>query len=126
MCESPPRSPTIVGSAVETIVWSSAAISMTSISPAKTTITLRPSRWVGATAAAVLTGGSYARLASRLARRGFRTRAPNARLQTFGEQEGHVANFERRGVALDRGGKRRATSSRFGEFSDRVARAFAG
>ena len=36
----PPRSPTIVGSAVETIVWSSDAISSTSISPVKTTQTL--------------------------------------------------------------------------------------
>ena len=34
--EAPPRSPTIVGSAVETIVWSSAAISITSISAPKT------------------------------------------------------------------------------------------
>ncbi len=36
MCSSPPRSPTIVGNAVDTIVESSAAISMTSISPAIT------------------------------------------------------------------------------------------
>ncbi len=34
---SPPRSPTIVGSAVDTIVESSAAISITSTSPEKTT-----------------------------------------------------------------------------------------
>ena len=34
-CSSPPRSPTIVGSAVETIVWSSAARNMPSISAAK-------------------------------------------------------------------------------------------
>ena len=34
-CEMPPRSPTIVGSAVETIVWSSAASSSTSISARK-------------------------------------------------------------------------------------------
>ena len=36
----PPRSPTIVGSAVETIVWSSAAISITSIRPVNTSRTL--------------------------------------------------------------------------------------
>ena len=36
---SPPRSPTIVGSAVATIVWSSAASSITSISPPKTSLT---------------------------------------------------------------------------------------
>jgi hypothetical protein len=34
-CSIPPRSPTIVGSAVETIVWSSEASSRTSISAAK-------------------------------------------------------------------------------------------
>src|SRR6478735_10505367 len=34
-CESPPRSPTIVGSAVETIVWSSAASSSTKSSAVK-------------------------------------------------------------------------------------------
>ncbi len=34
-CDSPPRSPTIVGSAVDTIVWSSEASSSTSISAAK-------------------------------------------------------------------------------------------
>src|SRR3954447_22662856 len=33
MCSSPPRSPTIVGRAVETIVWSSDASSITSIRP---------------------------------------------------------------------------------------------
>src|SRR5947208_8714775 len=32
MCSRPPRSPTIVGSAVDTIVWSSDASSITSIS----------------------------------------------------------------------------------------------
>src|SRR5581483_3288430 len=36
-CEVPPRSPTIVGSAVETIVWSSAASSRTSSSAPKIT-----------------------------------------------------------------------------------------
>src|SRR5207302_1294063 len=40
-CWSPPRSPTIVGSAVDTIVWSSDASRMTSISAPKTTRT----RW---------------------------------------------------------------------------------
>ena len=35
-CSSPPSSPTIVGSAVETIVWSSDASSITSISPLTT------------------------------------------------------------------------------------------
>jgi cell division septum initiation protein DivIVA len=37
-----------------------------------------------------------------------------------------VANFERRSLALDRGAKRRSTGSRFGDLSDRLARAFAG
>jgi len=36
MCSSPPRSPTMVGSAVETIVWSSEASSITSSSPLTT------------------------------------------------------------------------------------------
>jgi cell division septum initiation protein DivIVA len=36
-----------------------------------------------------------------------------------------VANFERRSLALDRGAKRRGTGSRFGDLSDRLARAFA-
>ena len=39
MCSSPPRSPTIVGSAVDTIVWSSDASSITSISALITTPT---------------------------------------------------------------------------------------
>src|SRR3954465_1051511 len=39
MCWSPPKSPTIVGSAVATIVWSSAASSSTSMSPPKMTRT---------------------------------------------------------------------------------------
>src|SRR3954452_20628208 len=39
MCSRPPRSPTIVGSAVETIVWSSDASSITSIRPLMTTAT---------------------------------------------------------------------------------------
>ena len=38
----PPRSPTIVGSAVETIVWSSAARNMPSISATKTVVSARP------------------------------------------------------------------------------------
>src|SRR5215218_648879 len=37
MCSRPPSSPTIVGSAVETIVWSSDASSITSIRPLTTT-----------------------------------------------------------------------------------------
>src|SRR5919204_3170767 len=40
----PPRSPTIVGNAVETIVWSSAARNMPSISAAKTVQSARPVR----------------------------------------------------------------------------------
>jgi hypothetical protein len=44
----PPRSPTIVGSAVDTIVWSSAAINRTSIRPANTTITPPVCRWESA------------------------------------------------------------------------------
>src|SRR3954463_3430611 len=43
----PPRSPTIVGSAVATIVWSRAASSITSTSPPKMTRTLR---WAGGAA----------------------------------------------------------------------------
>src|SRR3954454_19372131 len=39
MCWRPPKSPTIVGSAVATIVWSSAASSRTSMSPPKITRT---------------------------------------------------------------------------------------
>src|SRR3989442_983612 len=38
----PPRSPTIVGSAVETIVWSSAARNMPSISAPNTVLRARP------------------------------------------------------------------------------------
>lgn len=37
-----------------------------------------------------------------------------------------MANFERRGLALNQGAERRATGSRFGDLSDRLARAFAG
>jgi cell division septum initiation protein DivIVA len=36
-----------------------------------------------------------------------------------------VANFERRSLAVDRGAKRRATGMRFGDLSDRLAKAFA-
>jgi hypothetical protein len=43
MCSSPPRSPTIVGSAVETMVWSSDASSMTIINPLATISTPRRS-----------------------------------------------------------------------------------
>src|SRR3954469_20633103 len=42
-CARPPRSPTIVGSAVETIVWSSDASSITSSSAPK----IRRTRWAG-------------------------------------------------------------------------------
>src|SRR4051794_28423282 len=54
MCSRPPNSPTIVGSAVATIVWSSDASSSTSIRPPKTT----PMRGLccgGAAAAAAVT-----------------------------------------------------------------------
>ena len=48
----PPSSPTIVGSAVATIVWSSAASSMASMSATKTTVTPRRERVAGAGSAA--------------------------------------------------------------------------
>ena len=52
-CSRPPSSPTIVGSAVDTIVWSSAASSITSISDAMTTRTrLRSAGTAGTSAAA--------------------------------------------------------------------------
>jgi hypothetical protein len=54
MWVSPPRSPTIVGSAVETIVWSSDARSITSISPLATISTWRPSG--GAAGVSVVVG----------------------------------------------------------------------
>src|SRR3954447_1004255 len=41
MCSRPLRSPTMVGSAVETIVWSSAASSTASTSPRKTRLVRR-------------------------------------------------------------------------------------
>ncbi len=50
--ETPPRSPTIVGSAVETIVWSSDASSSTIISAAKI------SRTFGTAAGGALTAAS--------------------------------------------------------------------
>ena len=51
-CEMPPRSPTIVGSAVDTIVWSSDASSITSINAAK----IGAIRTAGTDAVAVLLG----------------------------------------------------------------------
>src|ERR1035438_6550730 len=65
---SPPRSPTIVGSAVETIVESSAAISITSISPVNTTSTLTGRSPVVAPAGAALMIGSRRRGARGLTR----------------------------------------------------------
>src|SRR3954451_9123704 len=50
MCWRPPSSPTIVGNAVATIVWSSAASSRTSISPEKMTPTRALSELAGASA----------------------------------------------------------------------------
>src|SRR3954453_6801626 len=44
MCSRPPSSPTIVGSAVDTIVWSSDASSITSISAPRTTLSRGASR----------------------------------------------------------------------------------
>src|SRR5215212_2597895 len=41
MCETPPRSPTMVGIAVETMVWSSAAMSMPASSAEKMRLTRR-------------------------------------------------------------------------------------
>ena len=48
-CEAPPRSPTIVGNAVATIVWSSAASNMPSNKAMSTSHSLRPCRAGGAT-----------------------------------------------------------------------------
>src|SRR4051812_2443245 len=58
MYSRPPSSPTIVGSAVETIVWSSEASSMTSISPLTTSRIERRSagRSIGGAAALIPTG----------------------------------------------------------------------
>ena len=48
----PPRSPTIVGSAVDTIVWSSAARNMPSMSATKTVASARPLRRASASGGA--------------------------------------------------------------------------
>src|SRR3954451_19739568 len=74
MCSRPPKSPTIVGSAVATMVWSSAASSRTSISPPKTigTFTSRRGRAVGS-AVALDMHAPYAR-------RGFQGTGPPDRL----------------------------------------------
>src|SRR3954463_5327317 len=53
MCSRPPNSPTIVGSGVATIVWSSDASSSTSISPPKTS-PMRGLCCAGAAAAAAV------------------------------------------------------------------------
>jgi hypothetical protein len=58
-CWIPPRLPTIVGRAVETIVESSDASSMTSISAAKTGPTRMPGFASGVTAAAADTQRAY-------------------------------------------------------------------
>src|SRR5215218_7030724 len=50
MCETPPRSPTMVGIAVETIVWSRAAISMPASSAEKIRLTRRRVRTMGGAA----------------------------------------------------------------------------
>ena len=54
-CSCPPSSPTIVGSAVATIVWDSAATSMPSISP---TSTVRICRWLSTGMAPKAAGAS--------------------------------------------------------------------
>ena len=55
MCEPPSRSPTIVGSAVETMVWSSAASSMPSMSAPMMS---RIERWLRPGSAPFPTGGA--------------------------------------------------------------------
>src|SRR3954462_4752787 len=47
MCETPPRSPTMVGIAVETIVWSRAAMSMPASRAPKITLIRRRVRTIG-------------------------------------------------------------------------------
>src|SRR4051794_19633036 len=47
MWDTPPRSPTIVGMAVETMVWSRAAISMPAIKAEKMRLTRRRVRTIG-------------------------------------------------------------------------------
>src|SRR6476469_46845 len=47
MCETPPRSPTIVGIEVETMVWSRAAMSMPARSAEKIRVTRRCVRTIG-------------------------------------------------------------------------------
>src|SRR3954447_24264182 len=47
MCETPPRSPTIVGIAVETMVWSRAAMSMPASSAEKMMLIRRRVRTIG-------------------------------------------------------------------------------
>src|SRR3954447_8497257 len=47
MCETPPRSPTMVGMAVETIVWSSAAMSMPASRAEKMMLIRRRVRTIG-------------------------------------------------------------------------------
>jgi hypothetical protein len=61
----PASSPTIVGSAVETIVWSNDAISMTSIRHPNT----GPTGWVGASTSAVGAAAVIVRDSSRAPRR---------------------------------------------------------
>src|SRR3954471_12349534 len=54
MCETPPRSPTMVGIAVETMVWSRAAISMPASSAAKIVLIRRRVSTIGGAAASVI------------------------------------------------------------------------
>src|SRR3954451_25269048 len=57
MCETPPRSPTMVGIAVETIVWSSAAMSMPASRAEKIRLIRRRVRTIGG-AADISAGGA--------------------------------------------------------------------
>src|SRR4051794_11724292 len=64
MCEMPPRSPTIVGIAVETIVWSRLDTSMPAISAEKIRLIRRRVSTMGAAApdGATVVGGADTRL----------------------------------------------------------------
>src|SRR5215212_10226286 len=76
MCETPPRSPTIVGIAVETIVWSRLDTSMPAISAEKIRLIRRRVSTMGAAApdGATVVGGADTRLLE-----GFRTLRPRVR-----------------------------------------------
>src|SRR3954454_13802406 len=95
MCSRPPRSPTIVGRAVETIVWSSDASSITSSSAPMTT----PSR--RALGSALVTAMAISGSALVLHRAG---EAGDGVLDARGHRDegGEVRGRRRRGEPLDR------------------------